>query len=215
MTPTSDQDDLGDNAGASPRAAGAAERTNGAAGRWLLAILRYAAPALAAIALVLVMSAGVTDLNDDLQIFVTTELPSGALRLPVRALRYGRLLEIDGPTLLREAVPVKIVTAQGERASTLQPAPKGLLDLEANIALPALHPGDWIQLHARANDDQPPLEVYAHVQVRDQLDNQIPEGRAARALQQFSPGPIQPEPAAIAPDALAVRVRGGACVPEQ
>jgi hypothetical protein len=180
-----------------------------------LAILRYAAPALAAMALVLTMSAGVTDLNDDLQIFVTTELPSGALRLPLRALRYGRLLEIDGPSLLQESVAVKIVTSKGERASTLKPAPKGLLDLEANIALPALHAGDWIQLHARANDDQPPLEVYAHIQVRAQLDSQIPEGRAVRALQQFAPGPIQPEPTAIAPDALAVRVRGGACVPEQ
>jgi hypothetical protein len=90
-----------------------------------------------------------------------------------------------------------------------------LLDLEANLALPALRAGDWIQLHARANDDTPPLEVFAHVQVRDALDSQIPEGRAMRALQQFAPGPVQPEPAAIAPDALAVRVRGGACVPEE
>jgi hypothetical protein len=36
-----------------------------------------------------------------------------------------------------------------------------------------------------------------------------------RAQQQFAPGPIQAEPGAIAPDALAVSVRGGACVPEQ
>jgi len=180
-----------------------------------LAILRYAAPALAALALVLVMSAGVADLNDDLQIFVTGELPSGATSLPLRALRYARLLEIDGPSLLQEAVAVKIVTAQGERASTLQPAPRGLLDLEANIALPTLRVGDWIQLHARANDDKPPLEVFAHVQVRDAPESQIPQGRAVRALQQFAPGPIQAEPSAIAPDALAVRVRGGACVPEQ
>jgi hypothetical protein len=181
-----------------------------------LAILRYAAPALAAIALVLVMTAGVANLNDDLQIFVATELPSGAQRLPLRALRYGHLLEIDGPVLLQEAVSVKIVTARGELASSLEPAAKGSLDLEANVALPtALHAGDWIQLHARANDEKPPLEVYAHVQVREQLDSQIPQGRAVRALQQFAPGPIQAEPGAIAPDALAVSVRGGACVPEQ
>jgi hypothetical protein len=180
-----------------------------------LAILRYVAPASAAIALVLVMTAGVANLNDDLQIFVTTELPPGALRMPLRALRYGHLLAVDGPVLLQEAVAVKIVSAQGERASSLSPAPKGLLDLEANVAVPALRAGDWIQLHARANDEKPPLEVYAHVQVRDQLDSQIPQGRAVRALQQFSPGPVQAEPDAIPPDALAVRVRGGACVPEQ
>ena len=178
-------------------------------------MLRYAAPALAAIALVLVMSAGVADLNDDLQLFVTSELESGAPHLPLRALRYGRLLEIDGPSLLHEPIAVKLVSAQGERASTLQPAPKGLLDLEANIALPELRAGDWIQLHARANDEKPPLEVYAHVQVRERLESQVPQGRAVRALQQFSPGPIQAESGAIAPDALAVRVRGGACVPEQ
>jgi hypothetical protein len=179
-------------------------------------MLRYAAPAFAAIALVLVMTAGVANLNDDLQIFVASELPSGAQRLPLRALRYGHLLAIDGPVLLQEAVAVKIVTARGELASSLKPAAKGLLDLEANVALPTtLHAGDWIQLHARANDEKPPLEVYAHVQVSEQPDSQIPQGRAVRALQQFAPGPIQAEPAAIAPDALAVSVRGGACVPEQ
>jgi hypothetical protein len=180
-----------------------------------LAILRYAAPACAAIALVLVMGAGVADLNDDLQLFAPPELPSTATRLPMRALRYGRLLDVAGPVLLREPVSVQIVTAAGQQPDTLQPAPQGLLDLEANAVLPTLRVGEWIQLHARANDDNPPLEVYAHVQVREQPDSQVPEHRSARALQQFAPGPVKAEPSAIAPDALAVRVRGGACVPEE
>ena len=222
VTPPSDPDDLGDVAGVSPTPEGASaaelvsdERTNRAAWRWVLATLRYAAPALAAIALVLVMTSGVANLTDDLQLFVTTELPSGARHLPLRALRYGRLLEIDGPSLLHEPVLVTIVTSQGERSSTLTAAASGVLDLEANVELPALKAGDWIQLRARANEENPPLEVFAHVRVRDNLDHETPEGRAVRALQQFSPGPIQAEPGAIAPDALAVRVRGGACVPEQ
>lgn len=219
MTPPSDPEDLGDIADVSPEAEGSAPaddaRAEGAAAHWFLAIVRYAAPVLAAVALVLVMSAGIADLNDDLQIFVSSELPAGAARLPLRALRYGRLLEVDGPSLLHEAVAVTVTTAQGQRTGTLQPAPAGLLDLEASIALPQLRAGDWIQLHARAHDDKPPLEVFAHVQVRDRVEERVPQGRAVRALQQFAPGPIQAEPDAIAPNGLDVRVRGGACVPEQ
>lgn len=222
VTPPSDPDDLGDSDGSSPVPEEPAEaepadvsRSEQATTRWLLAILRYAAPALAATALVLVMAAGVADLNDDLQVFVPPELPSSATRLPVRALRYGHLLDVEGPVLQREPVAIEVITTHGKLEGTLQPAPQGLLDLEGNILLPALRAGDWIQVHARANDDTPPLEVYAHVQVKEQLTNEIPQGRALRALQQFAPGPVQPEPSALAPDALAVRVRGGACVPEE
>ncbi|HET8933590.1 MAG TPA: hypothetical protein VFN67_09130 [Polyangiales bacterium] len=222
MTPPSDPDDLADSDDASPMPVEAAEQESAdvssserATTRWLLAILRYAAPAFAAIALMLVMAAGGTDLNDDLQVFVPLELPISATRLPVRGLRYGHLLAIDGPVLQREAVPVEAVTAHETLKGTLQPTPQGLLDLEANLALPPLRAGDWIQVHARANDDTPPLEVYAHVQIKEQLEREIPQGRALRALQQYAPGAVQAEPSAIAPDALVLRVRGGACVPEE
>jgi hypothetical protein len=43
----------------------------------------------------------------------------------------------------------------------------------------------------------------------------FPEGRSLRALQQFSEGAIVAEPNETPPSALQVRVRGGACVPEQ
>jgi hypothetical protein len=201
--------------GAAEQDASSTFRGDQGAARWALAIMRYAAPACAALALVLVMAAGVADLNDDLQVFVATELPSGATHLPMRGLRYGRLLEIDGPVLLREPVAVELASNQVLSSGSLEPAPEGLIDLETNVALPPMRAGDWIRVHARAKDQKPPLEVYAHVHVREQLEPVIPQGRALRALQQLAPGAVQVEPHAIAPDALYVRARGGACVPEQ
>jgi hypothetical protein len=222
VTQSGDTDDLGTTApDAANAAVGGAEleitpfrRSRRRSWHCILAIVRYAAPACAALALVLVMIAGVGDLADDLQIFVAPELPSGATHLPVRALRYGHLLDVEGPALSDEAVTLELATAHERLVGRLEPARK-LHDLEANLPLPASQAGDWLRERAYAAGGTPDIEATAHVQIRAELRDVIPEGRALRALQQFSAGAIQPEPAAVAPDALSVRVRGGACVPEQ
>jgi hypothetical protein len=223
VTQSGDTDDLVETApGAATVSVGASEQEIAPPGRsprrrwqWFLAIVRYAAPASAALALVLVMIAGVGDLEDDLQIFVAPELPSHATHLPIRALRYGRLLDVEGPALLEEAVAVQLVTPHAQRRGRLEPAPRSTHDLEANLALPTLRAGDWLRVRASAFGGTPDIETIAHVQVRDALTEVVPQGRALRALQQFSAGAVQPERDAIAPDALSARVRGGACVPEE
>jgi hypothetical protein len=180
-----------------------------------LTIVRYAAPAFAALALLMVMAGDVADLNDDLHIFVPGELARSATQLPVRALRYTKLLDSQGPTLAAERIALQLRSSAGTRAGTLEPGPDGLLGLETNVALPELLAGEWIELIATSSSARPPLTARASIHVQEALDVVRPLGRAARGLQQFSPGPVRTEPGALAPDALAVRVRGGACVPEQ
>lgn len=208
---------LGDQGADGPPAAqarAARAGTDTPAVRLLLVVLRYAAPACAAIALLIVMAADGVDLDEDIHVFVPSELDFRATQLPVRALRYDKLLSVEGPVLVQEPLAVKVVTARDTRTGHLQPAAGGNLDLEADLPLPALTAGDWVELVTYTERATPKLEVRSHIRVRDRLEVVMPRGRAARGLQQFSPGPIQAEPDATAPDGLAVRVRGGACVPE-
>jgi hypothetical protein len=180
-----------------------------------LTALRYGAPLLAAIALVLVLGGdGGAELDSDLHVYAPHVI-ARASTLPLRALLYTRLRAIDGPTLAPSpAISVRVETQAGRMLarSQLRPARAAIADAETTLALPDV--SGSLRIVAQARHDDRTITARATVEVRDALPARAPEARPLRALQQMAAGPIIPEPGAIAPSLLDVQVRGGACVPE-
>ena len=205
-----------------PKAAGAIPQPQAAptAAHWanwrrrLLPAAAYVAPSLAALALVLVLAGEQADIDDDLQLVVPRSATPGD-RLPVRALLYTHLRATEGPALRRQPVDLVLESATGEQLAhgRLLPARGGMRDLEAELLIPER--SDTLRIRAQTRIDGRAVSAAAVLPVLRVAPQVVPEGRSLRALQQFSEGAIVADPNEEAPSALQVRVRGGACVPEQ
>ncbi|MET0387639.1 MAG: hypothetical protein ABW321_16840 [Polyangiales bacterium] len=182
-----------------------------------MSAIRHLAPAAAALALVFAVGGDPSEMNDDLQLSRPDVLFQDATTAPVRARVYTDLRAPEGPRLVAPSVAVALQTRSGRvlGRGTLAPARGALGDLEANLPLTAPLDADQLMIVANTTHDGHPLDVRAEINVRRQPDARALEGRSLRGLQQFSAGPTLASSGAIAPDPLAVQVRGGACVPEQ
>jgi hypothetical protein len=183
--------------------------------RQLFAVLaRYVAPSLAAFALVLVLAGGQADVDNDLHLIApTSALPHEPL--PLRALLYTRLRATEGPVLRRQPVDVLLESSTGQllARTRLLPARGGIADLEGALLIPDL--SGSLRIRAQTQIDGRVVGVQTPLRAMRAAPRSVPEGRRLRALQQFSEGAVVPEPGEVPPSPLQVRVRGGACVPEQ
>jgi hypothetical protein len=180
------------------------------------------AAVLAAFALALVTFAHPRDAEHDLQLIVAEAAPAGEL-LPMRALLYTGLRALDGPRLLAHEVHVRLRDSGGRTLSEtrLRPSRTGRSDLEGALRVPEAARGR-LTIAAETAVEGERLALTAPLAIAER-PGLVPEGRALRVLQQFSAGPIQPEPGASdaaaagggPPDRLEARVAGGACVPEE
>jgi hypothetical protein len=178
------------------------------------AFARYVAPGLAAMALVLVLAGERASIDQDLHVLVpSVALPNESL--PLRALLYTQLTAPEGPVLRPQAVDVRLESATGQllAQTRLQPARGSLADIEGSLRVPSAL-GEF-RLVAQTRLDGRYVRTQTLLRVAQAAPVQLPEGRSLRALQQFAAGPIHAEPGETPPSALHVRVRGGACVPEQ
>ena len=176
----------------------------------LLSALRYGAPALAALALVLVIGGDPGELDNDLHVSLPDTAPkSGAL--PVRGLVYTRLRQPDGPTLARVPIDVEALSRNGRSLARtrLEPAAS---DLQGMLRLPEFE--GPLQIIARAQQGDHALEVRTELAIVA-APGPAPVSRPLRALQQLAAGPIHEIGGARAPSPLSLQVRGGACIPEQ
>jgi hypothetical protein len=180
--------------------------------KWLW-LVRYAAPGLAALALVLVIAGGQVGLDDDLHLIIATRAAPGET-LPVRALLYTQLRATEGPILHAQPVEVVLETVSGRVVSRtrLMPSRAGTSDDEGELRVPDL-PGR-LRVRAETSVDGRTVRADTHLFVDGSAAALAPEGRSMRPLQQFSEGPLNVEPGQVAPSSLHVRVAGGACVPE-
>jgi hypothetical protein len=174
----------------------------------------YVAPSLAALALVLVLAGEQADVDNDLHLIA----PAIALpreTLPLRALLYTRLRAIEGPVLRRQPLDVLLESPTGQllARTRLLPAHGHIADLEGALVIPDQLGS--LRVRAQTQIDGRVVGVQAPLRVMPAAPGSVPEGRRLRALQQFSEGAIVAEPGEVPPSRLQVRVRGGACVPEQ
>jgi hypothetical protein len=182
--------------------------------RWRTIMARGTAPMLAWFALGLVVFGSPRDADYDLQL-IAAESAQPNENLPMRALLYENLRSVEGPQLAARALDVQLEDRSGvvRARGKLAPARAGYSDLEGSLQIPADLRGDY-RLHAIAQRDTVRVEVERPLKIGEAARYSV-EGRPLRALQQFSEGPLQPEPGQIAPDVLRVRVGGGVCVPEE
>jgi hypothetical protein len=182
--------------------------------RWRTIIAGGTAPVLAAFALGLVLLGSPRDSDYDLQLTVADSAQPNQ-ELPMRALLYENLRSVEGPRLSARALDVQLEDRSGEveARGRLAPAHAGYADIEGALRIPPRLHGEY-RLRASTQVDTVRLDVERPLKVGDAASYAV-QGRPLRALQQFSEGPLQPEPGAIAPDVLRVRVAGGACVPEE
>jgi hypothetical protein len=179
---------------------------------WIF-LLRYAAPCLAALALVLVMAGEQAGLDEELHLIISAHAEPGQ-RLPVRALLYTQLRATEGPRLQAQPVDVALETVNGRvmSRSRLSVSRAGTSDCEGELSIPE-QPGVLVVRAVTYVEDR---AVRARTQLTVAGPKAAPpsQGRSLRALQQFSEGAVSAEPGALAPSSLRVRVAGGACVPE-
>lgn len=189
-------------------------RTVRGSARWRAFIARCTAPVLAAFALALVLFGAQRDTDYDLQLIVAGAAQPGE-ELPMRALLYEKLRSIEGPRVVARALDVQLEDLSGHviARGRLSPSRAGYGDIEGSLRIPERQPGEF-RLRVSTEVDTVRLEVERTLKVGDPAVNPV-QGRSVRALQQFSEGPLQPEPGAVAPGVLRVRVGGGACVPEE
>ena len=182
--------------------------------RHVLALFaRYVAPALAAIALVLVLAGEQADIDHDLQLIAPGQAVAGQL-LPVRARLYSELDASQGPSLSRTAVELRLESETGALLSStiLKPARGSTPDSEGSLRLPQR--AGTTRLAARARIAGREAQVQRPLRVVADQPSVLPRGRQLRALQQYAAGPILADAGQTPPAALLVRVRGGACIPE-
>jgi hypothetical protein len=177
-------------------------------------LARGIAPVLAWFALAVVVFGSERDTDYDLQLTAPSAARAGEA-VPMRAWLYENLRAIEGPRLSARELQVQLEDAAGHTIvrGRLEPARAGQSDIEGSLRIPASLRGEY-RLHAITPIDSVRVEVSQAIQIGD-VERLPVQGRPLRALQQFSEGPLQPEPGAIAPDVLRVRVGGGACVPEE
>ncbi|HEX2677812.1 MAG TPA: hypothetical protein VHM19_14265 [Polyangiales bacterium] len=180
-------------------------------------MLRIAAPALAAIALVIVLAGESADLDHDLQLIVPAEASVGQA-LPVRALVYSGLRAVEGPQLTARGVAIDLAAGVGHELAHAQlgRARGGTNDVEGMLPIPASAPLGAARVRARVRVGRDELVVEAPLQLVANARGTPAEGRALRELQQLAEDRVERMPFAPPPPAaLHVRVAGGACIPEQ
>ena len=106
--------------------------------KWLL-LVRYAAPGLAALALVLVIAGGQSGLDEDLHLIIAARA-APAETIPVRALLYTQLRATEGPILHAQPVDVVLETVSGRVLSRtrLMPSRAGTSDDEGELRVPGV-----------------------------------------------------------------------------
>jgi hypothetical protein len=179
---------------------------------WMF-LLRYAAPALAALALVLVMAGEQAGLDEELHLIIPARAVPGQ-RLPVRALLYTQLRATEGPSLHAQPVDVALETSSGRVVShsRLSVSRAGTADCEGELSIP--EQAGVLRVRALTYVEDRAVRAQTQLIVAELAPAPPPEGRSLRALQQFAEGAVIAEPGALAPASLRVRVAGGACVPE-
>jgi hypothetical protein len=182
--------------------------------RRLVTALGYLAPCLAALALVLVLAGEQANVDDDLRLIAPARATPGE-RLPLRALLYTHLRATEGPALRRQAIDVVLESATGQQLAhtQLRSARGRILDLEGELTLPDRL--GHVRIRAQTRSAGRVIRSAAALHMLREMPEVLPEGRSLRALQQFSEGAVVSEANEVPPSALQVRVRGGACVPEQ
>lgn len=190
--------------------------SRGSGKRLLQGALRVGAPALAALALVIVAFGESADIDHDLQLVLPQQAAPGET-IPLRALLYEGLRSIEGPRLSPRDIDVELLTKGGARLSSsrLRRARAGTGDVEGMLKAPQDAQGP-LRVRARARIGRNELLVVAPLQLTAAAEGVAAEGRALRELQQFAEGGVQRMPFAPPPPApLRSRIQGGACVPEQ
>jgi hypothetical protein len=188
-------------------------RTVRGTARWRTIVAGCTAPVLAGFALALVLFGSPRDSDYDLQLTVAESAKPNE-DLPMRALLYENLRSVEGPRLSARTLDVQLEDRSGavQARGRLAPARAGYADVEGSLHIPG-RSGDY-RLRASTQMDTVRVEVERPLKIGDAARYAV-QGRPLRALQQFSEGPLQPEPGAIAPDVLRVRIAGGMCVPEE
>ncbi len=190
--------------------------SRGPSNRILALVVRVCAPALAALALVIVVANEASEADHDLRLIVPRAASAGEL-LPVRGLLYSGLRAVEGPQLAPRDVEVQLIASGGRVLShtRLTHARSGTNDIEGTLPVPAAALGDAF-VHAQVRVGREDLSVDAPLQLVASAEGEPAEPRALRELQQLSESGVQRMPLAPPPpDALHVRVAGGVCVPEQ
>jgi hypothetical protein len=201
------------NAGDADRSPALTRTVRGSA-RWRTILARGTAPVLAAFALGVVLFGSNRDTDYELQL-ISPEGAKPGEDLPMRALLYENLRSIEGPRLAAREIAVQLEDRSGvaRARGKLTPSRGGLGDTEGSLHIPSDLHGEY-RLRASVQVDTVRVEVERPLAVGNAARYPV-SGRPLRALQQFSEGPLQAEPGALPPNALHVRIGGGACVPEE
>jgi hypothetical protein len=188
----------------------------------MCAFLRGAATLVLAAAMWLVIVDQSAEPDDDLRIQVPPQVAPGMDFVPMRAQVYTHLRDAEGgPRFANTPVEVRLERASDAAVlsrTRLQPS-RGGSDLEGRLAVPRALPNAPLKIVAGVTESGVLLQITTPLRIGSDADRSAVTRAAARpvrALQRFSAGAItvaagEREPA---PGALAVQVRGGACVPE-
>lgn len=178
----------------------------------LLRVLLFGVPAAIAVVMVSVLVGAPARVDVELQLQTSREVLPGST-LAVRGLFFTRLQAIEGPQLSPTQAQVEVLDPSQQVLAT-HPTRLGLGDtLEAQVPIDSSWRGPLtLRLSTRLDDTT--VRVEQPCIVTEGATALEAHPRALRHLQQFSEGPIRPEPGAVAPSSLDVRVRGGACSPE-
>lgn len=178
----------------------------------LLRGLLFGVPAAIAVVMVSVLVGAPTRVDVELQLQTSREALPGST-LAVRGLFFTRLQAVEGPQLSPTQGQVEVLDPAQQVLAT-HPTRLGLGDtLEAQVPIDSNWRGP-LTLRLSTRFDDTTVMVEQPCIVTESAAALEAHPRALRPLQQFSEGPIRPEPGGIAPSSLDVRVRGGACSPE-
>jgi hypothetical protein len=173
-------------------------------------------PACAALALLSYMTGSGARIDEELHLIAPAQVPPGSA-LPVRVHFYTDLDAIEGARLAQPAVTAVLLDSGGKELARagLRPGLGG--SLEGSLPAPPAPPAPTQLEHAlrvETRIGERSVAVQAPLRFGVPRRALAPEPRTLRALQGQALGSVEPLGAAVPPAALALRVAGGACVPE-
>lgn len=173
--------------------------------------VRVAVP-LAVLAIVIAVFVGERiRIDHELQLVVPPAIAPGAT-LPARALLFEGIEDPAGPRFASAPVELRLLDSRGRVRARAELAPSPIGGADGTLEVPADLAGRLV-VHAIARVAGEPV---ASVRTPIEVTRDPPEapllGRMAMPLQHFELGAIE---GSAPPEPFAVRVVGGACVPEQ
>lgn len=176
---------------------------------WLRAIA-----ALAAVASILALWVGESARAEhDLQLIAPGHVRPGST-IAVRALFLANVDAVQGPTLRRVPVDVRLTDEQGRELSHARLVDVANDSMEGRLPIPSTVSGSLVLDASAQLPGEAPMRTRRWLEVRPAAPGLPLQGRVAAPLRQFSQGRVITRTEAPAPEPFEARVVGGACAPE-